>query len=296
MANLIRHLFIGVDGGATKTIVRVEDENGGLLGVEAGDSANIRLSVAQAWASIMAALNKTLMKQQIDLAKVRMHAVMGLAGSEVREAYEAFLAVAHPFESLEVMSDAAIACVGAHQGKDGAIIIAGTGSIGFQIENGQTTRVGGWGFPHDDEGGGAWLGLCAVRLALQSLDGRLPASPLSDAVYQHFKCKQDEFVAWANAANSTGFAQIAPIVIAASQAGDVQAIQLLKFAAAALDSIAFALQKAQHHQAPLPCSLIGGLASFLAPYLNESLQTRLRAPTLSPDAGAALLAHQKELS
>ena len=50
-----QHLFIGVDGGATKSIVRVEDETGRLLGKEIGGPANIRLSVDQSWQSIHSA-------------------------------------------------------------------------------------------------------------------------------------------------------------------------------------------------------------------------------------------------
>ena len=46
------------------------------------------------------------------------------------------------------------------------------GTVAFQIEGDKEYKVGGWGFPHGDEGSGAWLGLEAVRLTLHWLDGR----------------------------------------------------------------------------------------------------------------------------
>ena len=58
---------------------------------------------------------------------------------------------------------------------------AGTGSIGITYD-GQTIRVGGYGFPVSDEGSGADLGLNAVRYALRTLDGRAEPSEFSKEV------------------------------------------------------------------------------------------------------------------
>ncbi len=44
------------------------------------------------------------------------------------------------------MTDAHAACIGAHNGADGAIIIIGTGVVGYQTQNGEGVQVGGWGF------------------------------------------------------------------------------------------------------------------------------------------------------
>ena len=75
--------------------------------------------------------------------------------------------------------------------------------MGFQIESKRMTKVGGWGFPHDDEGGGAWLGLHAVKITLKWLDRRLPESGLARAIYAYFAEDQQQLVTWANQANST---------------------------------------------------------------------------------------------
>jgi glucosamine kinase len=282
-------LFIGVDGGASKCVVRVEDKSGKLLGREISGPANIRLSVTKAWESIYSALEKILKPLDIrfDDDNFRWHAGMGLAGCEISSAYESFLSHDHAFETLVISSDAHTACLGAHAGKDGAIIIIGTGAVGFQVEAGVTTKIGGWGFPYDDEGGGAWLGFHAVKLTLKMLDGRLPPSDLARYVYAKFEGDFERFISWVNHANSTAFAELAPLVIQQVQADDPIALALMQEAASAINCIGDAL-RAESSQL-LPCSLVGGIAPFIQPFLSEKLRTQLVPCQLTPDAGAALL-------
>jgi glucosamine kinase len=291
---LSKTLFVGVDGGATKCIVRVEDESGALLGREIAGPANIRLSAEQAWHSIYEALRAIIdpLSISLDSNDYIWHAGMGLAGTELSETCQTFLHYSHPFQTLMISSDAHVACLGAHQGAPGAVIIIGTGVIGFQIQADKIERVGGWGFPHDDEGGGAWLGMEALKITLGYLDGRMPASELAHAIYAKFEHDMHEMVTWANHANSTAWATLAPIVIAQSKAGDPSAIHLLKRAASAIDKIGDALSGRQDQQL-LPCALIGGIAPFVAPYLGDALQNRLYTPLATPDVGAIYLIKDK---
>jgi glucosamine kinase len=277
-------LYVGVDGGGTKCTVRVEDEAGKVLGREIGGPANIRISASQAWESIYTALDKIIKKHD---KQYSLQAGMGLAGCETQEARAAFLSQPHPFEKLILASDAHVACLGAHGGADGAIIGIGTGVVGYQIEAGRTTKISGWGFPHDDQGGGAWLGLEAVKLAFQSLDGRLPSTQLTQEIYAHFYNNLNDFVAWANAANSTAFAELAPIVINACQRGDVDARQLMQAAADAITRVYQALSVAQTKA--LPCALVGSIVPFLEAFLSSEVKARLVPSQATPDVGAIRL-------
>jgi glucosamine kinase len=287
-------LFIGVDGGATKCLVRIEDNEGTLLGTSTSGAANIRISVPQTWAAIESALLAILepLSIRLDDSRYDFHVGMGLAGCELATAYAEFIHYPHVFSSLTVVSDAITACLGAHNGRSGAIIIIGTGVVGLQSEHGKTTKIGGWGFPHDDLGGGAWLGLEATKLTMQALDGRLQQSQVSEAVFSHFRRNHVQFVDWANAANSTAFASLAPIVIELAVKGDPSAMQLLRQAAIYIENCSEALLAAQHQLEPLPCALLGGVAPFLVPYLSQKLQSRLSIPLGTPDQGAIILARQ----
>jgi len=296
--------FIGVDGGATKCTVRLEDEAGNLLGSAVSGPANIRISVEDAWLSILAAINKIGHSSTITLnfESCQFHVGVGIAGCEIDSAYQAFIQRAHPFASLVVTNDAETACLGAHGGRDGALIIAGTGVAGYQVEAGQVAKVAGWGFPHDDAGSGAWLGLEAVKMALRWQDGRQPASELACKVLAHFAGNLDQLVVWANQANSTSFAELAPVVIQAAASGDPAAVTLLQGAAQEINAVGAALRAKQRDPThPLPIALIGGIAPFLVPYLSADIQARLTPAQLPPEAGAILFARRelkrlKELS
>lgn len=287
----MKQLYLGVDGGATKCFVRLEDEAGQVLGTGRGGSANIRLSVDASWQSIEHALNEALAPLQLTLREAApyIRAGMGLAGCEIQEALTAFIEKAPSFQELKITSDAHTACLGAHAGQAGAILIAGTGVVGYHLQDGQIARVSGWGFPHDDQGGGAWLGLEAMKIALQWQDGRMGASSLAKAVDAHFYHDAKAMIDWANQATSTQFATLAPLVIREAKAGDPGALQCLQQAALALDSVSNALiAKQKPGSKPLPCVLIGSIAPHLLPYLSPATQARLVEGQYSPEVGAIL--------
>lgn len=288
-------IFIGVDGGGTKSKVRVENEAGELIGQGVGGPSNIRLSVQKAWESIYHAIEEALKPAHITLQdkNYRFHIGLGLAGCEVADDFNVFLASPHPFTTIHLTSDAHAACLGAHHSKDGAIIIVGTGVVGYQVQAGKGTKTGGWGFPHDDEGGGAWLGLEAARLTFQWLDHRIERSPLVEDIYAYFDHDFAKFVTWANRADSSEFARLAPIVINHGQQEEIAAVRLMKKAAHAVDRIGTALHKMQvDQQKPLPCCLFGGIAPFIEPWLCEELRSVLVPRKADASVGAVFMIRQ----
>ena len=289
-------LFVGVDGGATKTLLRLEDARGRVLGEGRGGAANIRLSAEESWRSIRDALAQALQQAGLgpDADAARLHCGAGLAGAGVAEARDRFLSAPHPFARLVVRPDGYAACLGAHGGEDGAVIAVGTGVIGFQAEAGRESRVGGWGFPYGDEGGGAWLGMEAVRQTLRWLDGRAPENapedPLLEAVHARFDRDLSRLAAWASGAGATGFAQVAPLVVEHARGASPLARALLREAAREVDSIGQALAAASAR--PLPCCLLGGLGPAVEPWLGDALRARLVPPRHDALSGALLMARQ----
>ena len=98
-----------------------------------------------------------------------MHIGLALAGAEQKSAWLEFMKLPHPFASLTLNTDAYGACLGAHNGQDGAIMIAGTGSCGILIKDGEQHIVGGREFPISDQGGGAVTGLRLIQHVLLAL-------------------------------------------------------------------------------------------------------------------------------
>ena len=111
-----------------------------------------------------------------------VRAAVGLAGIGRQGALEGLLQQPHPFKSVVYTHDATIACIGAHGGRDGGIVIVGTGSVGFAVVGKREIRIGGYGFPISDEGSGAHLGLHAIQLALRAHDDRLVGTNLTNDV------------------------------------------------------------------------------------------------------------------
>ena len=149
-----------------------------------------------------------------------MHAGVGLAGIGRKGALEELMRRQHPFRTVVYTNDAVIACLGAHGGKDGGIVIAGTGSVGLALVNGREYRIGGYGFPISDEGSGAEIGLYAIRLALRAHDKRIGETPLMRDLMDRFNNDAYAVVAWAERATATEFASFAPRVFQHAEDGD----------------------------------------------------------------------------
>ncbi|RWF36377.1 MAG: N-acetylglucosamine kinase, partial [Mesorhizobium sp.] len=131
------HFFLGVDGGGTGCRARIEDEAGTVVGQGLSGPATTRLGIEPAWASVSRAFGAAIDEAGFGPAEIaRIRAGIGLAGIGRKGALEALKAIAHPFASIAFVSDGVGACLGAHSGQDGAIVIAGTGSIGLGFVDG----------------------------------------------------------------------------------------------------------------------------------------------------------------
>ena len=167
-------LFLGVDGGGTQCRARLCDSSGLVLGVGVAGPANVRLDLNESFRSVLDATGQCLAQAGLALGSRPIVACLALAGATEPRELEAARRHRHPFRQMIVTTDAHAACIGAHRGRDGGVVVVGTGTVGWGVLGGRHYRVGGWGFPVSDEGSGAWLGCEAVRRTLWAHDGRTP--------------------------------------------------------------------------------------------------------------------------
>ncbi|NLS00584.1 N-acetylglucosamine kinase [Rhizobium sp. P38BS-XIX] len=279
--------FLGIDGGGTGCRARIEDAEGTILGQGLSGPATTRLGIAEAWASISRAFDAAIEEAGLGAPDIaRIHAGVGLAGIGRKGALDALKAIEHPFASVDFVSDGEGACLGAHSGRDGAIVIAGTGSIGLGLVEGRQLRVGGYGFPISDEGSGAYLGLKAVQLALRANDGREQKTALLAEMMQRFQNEPMEAVAWMDRASATDYATFAPMVLRHADQGDAIARRIVQSAAGHVDTLVRSLFD---KGAPRVC-LLGGLASPLEPWLAPDVRRRLKPIDGDAVSGAIILA------
>ncbi|TXI10267.1 MAG: N-acetylglucosamine kinase [Rhizobium sp.] len=279
--------FLGVDGGGTGCRARIEDAEGTVLGQGLSGPATTRLGIDEAWASISRAFDAAIEEAGLDASDIgRIHVGVGLAGIGRKGALAALRAIEHSFASIDFVSDGEGACLGAHSGRDGAIVIAGTGSIGLGLVEGRQLRVGGYGFPISDEGSGAYLGLKAVQIALRAQDGREQNTALPAEIMQRFQGDPMEAVAWMDRASATDYATFAPMVLRHADQGDAIARRLVQSAAGHIDTLVRTLFD---KGAPRVC-LLGGLASPLEPWLSPDVRRRLKPTDGDAVSGAIILA------
>jgi glucosamine kinase len=194
----------------------------------------------------------------------------------------------HPFRSVSYENDATIACVGAHKGRDGGVVIVGTGSVGLAIIGGREMRVGGYGFPVSDEGSGAYLGFNAIRLALRAQDGRTAMTAFTRELMARFDNDPFEVVAWVDHATATDYAKFAPLMMHHAESGDPLARQIVVRAAEEINELARQLAS----RGVKRLALLGGLGARIASWLGPDVQQRLVASEGDALDGALYLARR----
>lgn len=291
VGDLQQHYFIGVDGGGTKCKAVLQNHSGQIIGEGLSGSANPATDLPLAISSIIESCEFALKQAGVPLSHLSFcHVGMGLAGVNLPSIKNSMLQWQNPFASVHLTTDLHIACLGAHDGADGAVIITGTGSSAFAVHNGQQLNLGGHGFTAGDKCGGAWIGRAATQICLEAMDQLAPYSPLVDSFKRYLKCKDATSVAEiVNGAPAVFFASLAPLVLESADQQDPNAMAILQDGANYLSKLARRLMP--HSGGRI--ALIGGLAESLTPWLAEDVQSQLSQPSFSPDYGALLLAQQQ---
>lgn len=279
-------LLLGVDGGGTGCRARLTNLNGDVLGEEAAGPANIRFGIKESFAAVMNATEACLEQAGLTLDDAEIVACLALAGASEPTHLAAARAYTLPFSHTLLTTDAHAACVGAHGGRNGGIIVVGTGSVGWGIVGGREHRVGGWGFPVSDEGSGAWLGCEAARRALWAYDGRGPWTGLTKKMIERFEGDPHAIVRWMGQARPRDFAALAPLVLDYAQRGDVVACELMRDAAHHVDTMAEQLVALGVPR----LALAGGLAESMEPWLAPTTREVLVPPEGDALSGALRLA------
>ena len=281
--------LIGIDGGGTSTRAVVARLDGALLGRgQAGPSA-LGQGVPQAWRSIELAAQRAFTAAALPMPAWEACALgAGLSGVGNAAWRHSFIAAQPGLAHLAVDGDAYAMLLGAHGGRAGAIVAAGTGSVAEALRaDGSREIVGGWGFPSGDEGSGAWLGLQAMRYAQAALDGRANAGPLALHVLRVCGSDRGTLLAWCARAGQSAYSTLAPAVFD-YESDDPAAAAILLNATAALESMAWAIAG----KGRLPLAVCGSIGKRLAPRLSPALRSRLVDAAGDAATGALMLVRQ----
>ena len=280
-------LFIGIDGGGSTCRARLRDGHGALLGEALGGSANVYLDFAGALARIRGCIGDVLAGAGLsEAARGRTSLGLGLAGVSSPAVAAEVAAALDGFAAVRVSNDGVIACLGAHAGQDGGLVIAGTGSAAVALVDGREINIGGRGFVLGDDGSGARIGHDAWRRALRAHDGLEPHTPFTRGLMARFGDDPVAVIRWGLAARSADYGAEAPGCFAAAAGGDAVALSIVRTAAAALAELVAAVRCRGAER----IVMVGGGAAAVRPYLPAETVAGLSEPLGDARDGAILLA------
>ena len=278
-------LYVGIDGGGSKCKARLRGAD--IEGVGVAGPANPFQNLDLARESIVEATLLALDDAGLPSSAVGgLVAGIGLAGVNVPRFFQLMAEWNHPFAEMHLTSDIHIACLSAHGGENGAVIVAGTGSVGYTCINGRTTSYGGHGFPFGDKGSGAWLGLEAIKAALLALDGLGPKTRLLGDIENYLGVDGLNMVDVMSRARTRDYGALAPLVLDAAEQGDAVAVAIVRDGAAYLDDMAARMLADGANS----FCLLGGLSGKIRQWMRADLTRHLVEPLQEPDFGALLFA------
>lgn len=294
--------YIGIDGGGTKTKFVLYSDTGQLIQeVTLGTVHFLQVSKEKAI---------TILKQgvyKLTNGKKDIYIVAGLAGygqeKSARKSIEAICKEAFVGYQYSIYNDVQTAISGALDGKNGIVVIAGTGSIALSIKGGIQKRCGGWGYQLGDEGSAYWMAKKMLAIFCKQIDGRIERTTLYDEVVKgcHLQNPYD-IIHYVNVEleNSRDqIATLATIVYQAAMQGDEHAITIYQEAAKEIAEMVNVLVK--EFSGIVTVSYIGGVfraGNYLLKPLLENLDSncQLVEPRYPPEYGAYLLGKNNQKS
>jgi glucosamine kinase len=298
-------IFLGIDGGGTKTSCAIGDETSLLGAGTSGGSNVIRVGERQARESLGAAIRQACAAANVNPAQIQ-RTCAGVAGGARPEIDELVRRMLSEFVSgqIEVVGDMVIAMEAAFGSGPGVIVIAGTGSIAYgRNSKGETARAGGWGFAISDEGSGHWIGRSAVAAAMRAYDEdgiEAGGDALLENIMKSWSVdSREQLVLLAN--KSADFAALVPAVVSATEAGDATARNVLTQAGTELATLAgIVIGRLFGNAVAVPVAVSGGVfcnTSLVRQVFYDRLrvaypQALLSASLVDPERGALQLARK----
>jgi len=229
------NLYLGVDGGGTKThVVLLDNEKNIISEGFSGASNPLRVGVETAVSNIVKAVEAACDAANRSRGDI-VSATLGLAGvrrADLRQRVRESFIKKMPVKQIEITTDAEIALYGVTLGKAGVVVISGTGSICYGKDgNGTTAMAGGWGPIAGDEGSGISIARRALQAIARASDGRGEPTKLSDAGANYFRTSTPAnllVAIYSPQMDNAKIAGFARFVVETAQAGDKVAVGILE--------------------------------------------------------------------
>lgn len=268
--------YIGMDGGATKTLCAVGTEIETLATATAGPATLLRAGRDVVQQSLSDSVTQACAAAGVRTNQITAACLgsTGAARPDVARALHDMLAELLPKTRIQICGDMEIALAAAFGDGAGVVVVSGTGSIAFGRNADQhTARAGGLGPETSDEGSGYWIGMRAMKF----LKGDSVGAP----------------------------AGLVPAVLAEAEAGNIQARELLAEAGAELASLASTVCEdlfgpSRQASSRVDVAMAGGVfkhselvrASFIEQLALHYPRATVRSSVIEPAEGALWMARR----
>ncbi len=289
-------VYVGIYSSAWETSACAESEDAKLIGnVLYQESININISIKHAWETVNKVVDMALEKGGLNPQdpNIEINVGLGIKNTELVEACMELKKQNKRFKNFKIAADGHVLLRGSHS-NDGAIIILDDGIVGNAISANNVIKIGGWGFPHADKGSIPWIGLEAIKLTIQWLDGFIEPSPLLNQIFQYFKNDVSNLVKWAMCSRTDPkeYNNICDIVLECTEKEDKNALLLIKQTAFEANKLFLKiLEKLSMNY--MPCALHGRLVPYAKNFLSEDIKKNLIIPAGDGVSGALNLARKQ---
>jgi N-acetylglucosamine kinase-like BadF-type ATPase len=305
-------LYLGVDGGGTKTALVLIDADGTLRATHNAPGSYYVSIGMEALETVLA----NGVAAVLEKAAVGRDAVdFAFFGLPAYGEDSTLLATLNRLPQKFLRADAFLCgndmvCgwAGSLLCRDGISIVAGTGSICYGERSGAVARSGGWGELFSDEGSAYWIACRGLNLFSRMSDGRRPRGPFYELVKQSLSLGGDldlcAHVFSRLGGDRAHIAQLSKLVTQAAGAGDEDCRSIIGDAAAELALLVEATRLKLGFTAaePVDVSYSGGVFEHVGVPLVQAFGSRLQQysagyrvvePALPPAIGAALYAAKR---
>jgi len=295
--------IIGIDGGGTNTIGLLATISGECVARTQAGPSNYHVVGTKQTQDILKEVVKNLLSHIDDISLDSIYFCLGMAGLGRDEDKKVIGQVCDDIgigKNRILTHDAHIALVGGTGKQEGVIIISGTGSIVYGVDNNDVeARAGGWGYILGDEGSGYDIAIKGLQGVVRAADQRDKPTQLTDVILKQLKLKQpSELIRWAYTADRDKIAQLSQVVIETAEIGDSKADAIINSAVYELAHTFAPVVKQLEFTHPLEVVFNGGnlihnnvLSDRLKKWIEMNFPgSSVMTPKHEPVYGAVLLA------
>lgn len=303
-------IYLGVDGGGTKTAFALIDATGNVLAEhEETTCYYIEVGIDAAKETLRKGTETTLSKAG-KTKKELGYAFFGLPAygedSALQNTLDELPSSFIPQGKYQCDNDMVNGWAAAFDCADGINIVSGTGSIAYGVRQNKAARGGGWGEIFSDEGSAYWVGREGLNAFSKMSDDRIAKGPLYKIFKTALSIEQDLDISalvhttWKG--ERSKIAEVSTLVSQAALAGDQAAISIFERAGQELALIVEGTKRGLDFPEDefINVSYSGGIFSteqlIMAPFdkalRGYSTQYRLHKPSYSPVIGAARYARE----